>query len=618
MQTKRTEHGHFRLIPLQALATSPTNPRQSFDPERLAQLAASIKERGVLQPILVRPNPRQNDKGKQFEIIAGERRFRASKLAKRAEIPARIVQMSDEEVLHVQIIENLQREDVHPLDEAAGFAHLKNSTGYAIAEIAQKVAKDARYVARRLALINLTPEAQADFRGDRLTLAHALELCRLTPEIQTEALAACFESRQIYDPEQQTWRRQLDRERPARHVRYLQEWIEQNVHLNLAKAAFKTDDARLRDDGLTCLACPHRSGSDTGLFHDIKNGQTCLQPLCYQAKLQTFMQIKRTEIEAKTGQPPAYISMRYGASGEGENVVGLHDYQVIEKRGVRCEYAEQAIYRDGEQVGRVKWICREPSCKDHLHRVPHAYSQPVNGNGNAASRSSGDSVEKRQARKQELFNIKIDETVRKRVFAEALKTYRWPLERAHLNEIVCEFFRRIPSDDQKTITEVFGFDTEQADKFRYDSETLLAELAQLTDTQLAQLMMLCSFAHYGSNQYGNRQVDQSGVTGLAAERGVNHALIDAEVRAEKAPKKYRTAHLVYLEAIKRGEPSVHKPVVFESSPQQQSERQWPSAVVSAPEAEVEEEVASKLADSMAKRAVKRKRSAAADERAHAA
>lgn len=566
---KKDNH-HFRLIPLAQLAVSSTNPRKDFDEVSLAQLAESIRAHGVLQPILVRRNESGKNRGKEYEIICGERRFRAAKLARLQEIPARLVGLSDEQALSVQIVENLQRADVHPLDEAAGFKALMEAAKLEITDIAQRVAKDIRFVTRRLALNNLIIEAQDDLRRERITLAHALEICRLTPEIQTEALVACFESHSVFDKDEGRWVRQPDKQRPARHVRYLQEWVEQNVHLNLNKAAFKKDDARLREDGLTCMACPQRSGFNESLFHDIKNSDVCLNKICFQSKLETFVQIKRSEIEAKQGKPPAYISTHYGMNDEEKNIIAVNDYQLIEKRGVRCEHAEQAIFADGEEVGRVKWICRVKSCKDHLGRV-NSYSQPIS-TGKGGGIADAKSLESRNKRRQEIFEIKVNEGVRKRVMREALKTYSWPLERIHLNEIAKEFFRRIPSDDQQTITEVFGIEIEIDSGFRRDETVMLAELEKLDESRLAQFMMLCSFAHYGSNQYKNRQVDQSRVIELGESRGVNHILIDAETRAALAPKKYRAEHQRYVETVKNGK-EASKPVVYERPQRREEETQ---------------------------------------------
>src|SRR5205085_8581564 len=144
--------------------------------------------------------------------------------------------------------------------------------------IAQRVAKKVGYITHRLALTDLIPEAKKDFLSDLITLSHALEICRLAPEVQKLALAACYESNYEYDEQTQRQIIKPDKERPARHVRYLQAWLRENVHLNLRAAPFKPDDARLREDGLACLDCPQRTGSNTVLFADIKDTDTCLNP----------------------------------------------------------------------------------------------------------------------------------------------------------------------------------------------------------------------------------------------------------------------------------------------------------------------------------------------------
>lgn len=112
----------------------------------------------------------------------------------------------------------------------------------------------------------------------------------------------------------------------------------------------------------------------------------------------------------------------------------------------------------------------------------------------------------------------MDEVVRKRVMIEAIKTWSWPLDRTHLNEAVKEFFHRIPSEHQRTIYEVFGWEKEAAAKLRFDDAAVLRKLAAFTDDDLARFLMLCSFAHYGANQYGHSRVDQS-EAGCAAESG---------------------------------------------------------------------------------------------------
>ncbi|HYE73614.1 MAG TPA: hypothetical protein VEF04_09785, partial [Blastocatellia bacterium] len=271
---------------------------------------------------------------------------------------------------------------------------------------------------------------------------------------------------------------------------------------------------------------------------------------------------RKAVLESKLGRPVVYLSVYYGRGTDDGTVLSRDQYHLIEKRAERCEYAEQAIYGDGNAIGQIKWICREATCKDHLGRISE-YRQHSNGSN---SQSSPSSSADRNKRKQELFDIKVDEAVRKRVMQEAIKTFSWPLKRGYLNEVVKEFFRRIPAEHQRTIAEVLGWQQEEAEQLRHNEAILLIKIAGFNDDELAQFLMLCSFAHYGANQDGHTQVDQSAVIQLSNERGINHTLIDAQVRLELSPKKYRSKHQAYLNAVRDGR-QIQKPVVYEGGPQ---------------------------------------------------
>src|SRR5216683_8364327 len=144
----------FQDIPLNRIQESKTNPRRTFDETKLAELAGNIRQHGVLQPVLVRPLPGGEDGF--FELVAGARRYRASKLAKRETIPATIRELTDTECLELQLVENLQRADVHELDEAQGYADLLSlQPSNTVETIATKVAKSPAYVNGRLQLLKL-------------------------------------------------------------------------------------------------------------------------------------------------------------------------------------------------------------------------------------------------------------------------------------------------------------------------------------------------------------------------------------------------------------------------------------------------------------------------------
>ncbi|MFN0120406.1 MAG: ParB/RepB/Spo0J family partition protein, partial [Blastocatellia bacterium] len=348
-QLNGTGNEALRFIPLTDITLAPHNTRGKIKRASLKELTASIRAQGVLQPILVRELPPTNGH-QQFEIVAGERRWRAAQAAGLSEIPATVKAFDDREALRAQLIENLQREDVHPLDEAAGFLRLQTEGELSLREQAAQVAKDVRHVARRLALTNLIAEAQADFRAERITLGHALELCRLAPDIQPYALAACYESRFGAAPPDEDASETAAPPRRARSVQALVEWIASHVHLNLAHAPFALDDMRLREDGLTCVECPNRSGFNPTLFADVQERDTCLHPLCYQAKCQTFVHIRQTEIATKRKAPAVLISAFYDRQEEGSNVLRRDEYQLLARKADRCAKAEPAVVVNGKDT----------------------------------------------------------------------------------------------------------------------------------------------------------------------------------------------------------------------------------------------------------------------------
>jgi ParB family chromosome partitioning protein len=142
MSTQNIAATEYRNLPLSILTESKSNPRRIFDDAALKELAASIRSQGVLSPLLVRP---LNERS--FEIVAGARRYRAAQMAQAETVPVRIVNLTDVEALEAQLIENLQRRDVHPLEEAQGFCALLNldEPKYSIEQIAAKTGKSPTY-----------------------------------------------------------------------------------------------------------------------------------------------------------------------------------------------------------------------------------------------------------------------------------------------------------------------------------------------------------------------------------------------------------------------------------------------------------------------------------------
>jgi ParB family transcriptional regulator, chromosome partitioning protein len=221
-----------KLILLSEIEPDPENVRQQADDDDFMDLVNSIKEIGVLQAILLRPTNSTNGSKAKYRIVAGERRFRAAKRAGLTEIPALVMKMNEGEALGAQLIENLQRKDLHPLDEADGMLRLKVKENLDVSGIAGRLGKKARYVARRLSLTDLIDEAREDFLLGRITLGHVLDICRLTPDVQADALAACYESKPVIDRKSNTTSYVPDKEKPAHDVSSLKEWLRVKVYLN--------------------------------------------------------------------------------------------------------------------------------------------------------------------------------------------------------------------------------------------------------------------------------------------------------------------------------------------------------------------------------------------------
>ncbi len=175
--------GGAQQIPLSKIRPNPYQPRKTFRAEDLQELVASVREKGVLQPIVVRR------KGDTWEIIAGERRFRAAQKLGLLTIPAVEVTASDVESLEIALIENLQRSDLSPLEEADGYQRLIDEFQMIQEQIAQKVGKDRATVANALRLTRLSPEVKALLASGRLSASHARVVAGLNSPVEQKKLA---------------------------------------------------------------------------------------------------------------------------------------------------------------------------------------------------------------------------------------------------------------------------------------------------------------------------------------------------------------------------------------------------------------------------------------------
>lgn len=315
-------------IPLAQIAPSLTNPRKHFDETKLAELAESVRKHGILQPILVRPLPQDGcvrisedlsedkrawrvwtgqpggDKvcltdrlpkkkaeaeaerlaGVRYQLVCGERRWRAAHLAELTDVPAVVRDLDEKAVLEVQVIENLQRADLHPMEEAEGYEDLLRVYGYTVEDLAAKLGKSKAYVYGRLKLTALCEPVREAFWKDQISASVALLLARIPhAKLQEEALKeACHD----FDGDPVPFRT------AARE-------IQRNYMLRLKEAPFKTDDPDLLPQAGPCSNCPKRTGNQPELFADVESADVCTDPECFAAKRKMWTREVLNTAEAK-------------------------------------------------------------------------------------------------------------------------------------------------------------------------------------------------------------------------------------------------------------------------------------------------------------------------------
>lgn len=379
---------------------SPTNPRgKNFEGKAFDELIASIKEKGVLVPVIARYGKTGH---KLYEIVAGNRRFRAAKKAGLEEIPARIeMMMSDEEAQEVQIIENLQRENVHPLDEAEAYFRLVKTTDD-IKVTAAKVGKSDTYVRNRIMLNNLAEDLKTAYRQGSLNDGQAFEISRLSPEgDQQKAL------KKVTDHQQ--WGKTMS-------VSDLKEWIEHTFFDELSFQPWLKSKEAMEAVG-ECQECPKDTNT---LFGETKQG-ACTTSKCHARKMNryiTWMKKQNPEL--------VLVSSEWRAK---KGVLSNDDYRKASKTD---KGAKQALIVTGKNKGRIIYVT--------VIRMPEPAITPE-GKKKQEEKAEKDRIakRKREAEKEAKQNRKLE---------AALNNITWPLEERYL-KILLDIVLSSSQDEQR-------------------------------------------------------------------------------------------------------------------------------------------------------------------------
>lgn len=328
------------------IVRSRTNPRTHFDEAFIKELAESIRKVGLAAPILVRPLPgdRVQDTAEDrepgaplptHEIIAGEQRWRACKLAGLQRMPVLVRRLDDQAVLELQLVENLKRKDLHPLEEAEGFQALIDRHGLTVEDIAAKVDKSASQIYVTLKLLDLTPECRQEMLKGNLTRSLALLVARAP-----SALQARIAKDILHGPYDQ-------REEPMSY-REAKVHIQQHYMLQLGAAVFDIKDASLVAKAGSCSDCQKRTGANRTLFGDIDHADTCTDPKCFDTKKEAHhaavadkaKAAGKTVIQGKEAQ--ALIPHR-GASPKGYKLLDEKEWIDGRTVSVRSAIGKEAL-----------------------------------------------------------------------------------------------------------------------------------------------------------------------------------------------------------------------------------------------------------------------------------
>ena len=417
----------YRDLPLVQLQESPTNPRRRYDAAALQELAVSIQSQGILAPLLVR-----RLEPSQFEVIAGSRRFRAAKIAELLDVPVRIVEMTDAQVLEAQCVENLQREDVHPLEEANAFAAMLREH-YDVATIAAKIGKPAAFVVSRIQLTQLIAPIADAFLAEKLTIGHATLIAKLPAAHQPEAFTASYRS--VWMTEGQT--------QILLPVKELASWIESNILMELRTASFDRKDAELVPEAGSCHDCPKRTGANALLFPESQR-DACLDRECFQAKINAHV-VRCMEQNPKLIQ----ITTSWNGHRNGGPLSRNHYTEIVAAKSgkkakterspaqSKCPHVAEGLVVEGADRGRTLTICAEPTCPVH-----HAETQTARA---AQQETRAEQRKQDQRRKEDLV-------ARQRILSAILQKVSEPTK-ADLELIAREFFGNLSHEYRAVVAE---------------------------------------------------------------------------------------------------------------------------------------------------------------------
>jgi ParB family transcriptional regulator, chromosome partitioning protein len=504
-----TTNHEYRNIPIATLVESPTNPRKRFDEKKLEELAASFKTQGVLEPLLVRHLEEST-----YEVVIGARRLRAAKLAELESVPVRVKQLTDAEAIEAQVVENLQREDIHPLEESLGFKSLLQlgEPSYTIASIAARAGKSEAYVHGRIKLADLIPPVAEAFLKDKIAIGHALLIAKLPDSQQQEAFNAAFRGMWTSEGNAQV----------LIPVRELAAWIESNILLQLASAPFDKQDEALVSAAGSCSNCPKRTGYDKLLFAEVRK-DSCTDPQCFRAKIDAHVS-KTLETKPQLVQISSAWNTREGAP------LGKNRYVELEIKKAKtngtsskvapyqkpCEKMTEAVVMDGGRRGELVKVCANLSCRVHHPDTP----------------SPDQIAMERAEERKRIEKSKQSITTRHCVLAKVLERVSAPLKKADLLTLAQYTIGQLSYNQVPVLAKRHKVETAKPTK--PPQEVLMKKISTYDEATLSRLLLEISLL---DSAYQRGDVSQDLLMDAAKRYRVDVEKVEKAVATEFAAKR---------------------------------------------------------------------------------
>jgi ParB/RepB/Spo0J family partition protein len=544
-------------VPVNLVQASPTNPRKRFVERDLADLADSIKKHGVLEPVRMRPREGARKGEPLYELIFGERRWRACKIAGEEFIAAIVQPMSDHEVREVQLVENLQREDLGALEEADGYAELlrtgKNLMGLTVEQLCTRIGKSRSHVFQRLKLRELGPAGRMALDAGEISPSVALLVARLGTE--DDQATAVKEILRGWGGEPMSFRS-------------AQEYIQRTFMLDLSRAPFKITDATLVPAAGSCRECPKRTGAAPDLFDDVKNGDTCTDAACFHGKEEAHRARLKAQAEADGVKVITGAEAKKAVPSQFGSLKGYLELDKVHHLLGNKPLAK-LLGKDGPEV-----MALENPHTHELVRVVREADAVKALRDKGVIKTSRMPTTSKAVREAELrrtaennFRHQVAQVLAMRARTEpgAQPEFRTTL----ISHVAVALYGGLGSDERQRVDKLMGWDAIEQTYHAENRARRDARVAALADGDLALLLCACCVA--GELKVGTYQIANTGkapesrhLLPLATALGVDVDFIRADLKAQvkaELKAKAQTPAKALAKAVKTTKPTTTPPQI---------------------------------------------------------